>query len=303
VSANLLPFVQFDFAGRLGPEDGRYLVRSADGEAEHVLVVGGISGLAVGMRRGRRRRGRPKPASSWAPELPVTRLTVIRPGGFDGEEDAEGWLREATGDAGAADDLIAEAIVIVNRALHAYRVATQDPDTGGVSAAYALVTRVGYGTGDELADGRWSDAIEVPDAPGPRARAEALRPQERMAAELGRRERAQACETLLLRARSDLDAGRLREAALQLRVGLEALLAELGSGAPATADEPARGPAADQAARQAEDLEVLTGRRRITGEAANEALAGELSRERATEVGGTLAICERVLRRRRILAR
>ena len=35
-----------------------------------------------------------------------------------------------------------------------------------------------------------------------------------------------ACELLLIRARADLDAGRTREAALQLRVGLEALLAE-----------------------------------------------------------------------------
>ena len=43
-----------------------------------------------------------------------------------------------------------------------------------------------------------------------------------------RRARAvDACETLLLRARADLDAGRRREAALQLRVGLEALLVEL----------------------------------------------------------------------------
>ena len=44
---------------------------------------------------------------------------------------------------------------------------------------------------------------------------------------LGGRERLDACETLLLRARADLDAGRPREAALQLRVGLEALLVEL----------------------------------------------------------------------------
>ena len=47
---------------------------------------------------------------------------------------------------------------------------------------------------------------------------------------LGGRERVDVCETLLLRARADLDAGREREAALQLRVGLEALLAELKGG-------------------------------------------------------------------------
>src|SRR6478735_2102610 len=60
-----------------------------------------------------------------------------------------------------------------------------------------------------------------------RQREEELRPQERVAAVLRGREQLDTCETLLLRARSDLDAGREREAALQLRVGLEALLAEL----------------------------------------------------------------------------
>ena len=36
-----------------------------------------------------------------------------------------------------------------------------------------------------------------------------------------------ACEELVLRARADLDAGRVREAALQARMALESLLAEL----------------------------------------------------------------------------
>ena len=59
-----------------------------------------------------------------------------------------------------------------------------------------------------------------------RRRAELLRPQERVAEVLGGRGRVPACELLLIRARADLDAARTREAALQLRVGLEALLAE-----------------------------------------------------------------------------
>ena len=87
--------------------------------------------------------------------------------------------------------------------------------------------RVGFGSGDELADGRWSEAIELPRRERRRRRAEALRPQERLAAVLGGREHVDACETLLLRARLDLDQDRFREAALQLRIGLEALLAEL----------------------------------------------------------------------------
>jgi len=271
-----------------------------------VLVVGGVDGLAAGQRRSRRKRGRardadPKPPS---PEVPITRLTVIRSGALDGEAEAEAWLGRLAGDPESADDFVEEGAGIVNRALHAHRLATQDPHGSGVSPSYALAIRVGFGSGDDLADGRWSEAVDVPAAPGPRNRAEALRPQERMAATLGRREAPAACETLVLRARGDLDAARTREAALQVRVGLEALLAEV-----AAADSGASGLsgaaaalADDQVERQAADLVALRERRSATGEAANEALAGELSEARAGEVAETLRICERVIRRRRILA-
>jgi hypothetical protein len=296
VSASLLPFVQFDFPGSLGPDDGRYLIRAGSGEAEHVLVVGGVTGLAVAARRGRRRRRRAREASADAPELPVTRMTVIQPDPHPGPEEAEEWLDELRASPERADGLVATAHALVNRAMHAHRLATQDPYAGGVPLALALVTRVGYGTGDEVADGSFTDAVEIPPDPGPRGRAEALRPQERLAAALGGRERMDACETLLLRARADLDGERAREAALQLRVGLEALLAEVDAPAPG------EGVSGEQAARQGADLETLADRRRITGEAANEALAGELRKERAAEVAETLALCERVLRRRRILS-
>jgi hypothetical protein len=142
---------------------------------------------------------------------------------------------------------------------------------------------VGYGDGDDLVDGRFGDALSLPRDAGRRSRAAALRPQERMAALLGGRERALVCEELILRARADLDAGRVREAALQIRVGLEALLAERG---------------ALEAPGQDPDLAELDGRRQVTGQAANEALRDELSAERATEVTETVAVCERVLRRR-----
>jgi hypothetical protein len=140
--------------------------------------------------------------------------------------------------------------------------------------------------GDDLVDGVYDDALDVPPDPGRRSRAATLRPQERMAALLGGRERALACEELILRARADLDAGRGREAALQIRVGLEAMLAERGAlSAPA----------------QAEDLGFLEGRRQITGEAANAALTGELTQGRTDEIAATIAVCERVLRRRAVL--
>ena len=93
-----------------------------------------------------------------------------------------------------------------------------------------------------------------------------LRPQERLAAILGGRDVALACEELTLRARLDADAGRWREAAFQLRVALEATIAELG---------PWSGQG-DIAERIAE----LTELREAVGGAANAALEGGLDDER-----------------------
>jgi hypothetical protein len=151
--------------------------------------------------------------------------------------------------------------------------------------------RIGYGTGEETADGLYSAVREVDvwasGASRRRRREEDLRPQERVAAVLGGRERLDVCETLLLRARADLDAGRRREAALQLRIGLEALLAELGESKGSDG--------------HAEDLATLRENRREAGEAANEALAGELTTQRLGQVTELLARSERDLRRRRVL--
>jgi hypothetical protein len=149
-----------------------------------------------------------------------------------------------------------------------------------------LVARIGYGTGDGLAEGRWDEAVEVPEPGRRRRRAQALRPQERLAAVLAGREPIDVCETLLLRARADLDQDRPREAALQIGPGLEALLAELPDRA---------GPG------QEEDLAALGGLREAMAEAGREALRGDLAAERAAQVAETLRICERVLRRRQAL--
>jgi hypothetical protein len=103
---------------------------------------------------------------------------------------------------------------------------------------------------------------------------------------LAGREGIDVCETLLLRARADVDQGRPREAALQLEPGLEALLAELAEGA---------------GADQKDDLTALRDRREATGRARRDALRGDLSDEQADGIADTLRICERVLRRRQAL--
>jgi len=271
--------------------DGRYLARD-DGEeiGEEVLVVQTLGAPPPPARR--RRRPRKAELGPNPSPLPLARATAVRAfAPFASEEDAARWLDEATEAEDTADTLVADGIGLLNRALHAHAVAGADPHGHELTPERAVAVRIGYGSGEEIADGRFTAAHEVDvwagGASRRRRRQEDLRPQERVAAVLSGRERVGACETLLLRARADLDAGRWREAALQLRVGLEALLVEL------------KGAVTDPG--HSEDMATLAGRRSEAGEAANAALAGELGHEEATQVRELLEICERVLRRRRIL--
>jgi hypothetical protein len=184
-----------------------------------------------------------------------------------------------------------EGLALLNRALHAHAVASANPSSRSeLSAEAAERVLIGYGSGEETAMGRFRDARQVEvgaRASRRRRREEDLRPQERVAAMLGGREQAEVCETLLLRARADLDAGRDREAALQLRVGLEALLVEL------------KGAVADPG--HEEDMGLLNERKAEVGDAANAALKGDLGEERRQQVEELLKISERILRRRRVL--
>jgi hypothetical protein len=164
--------------------------------------------------------------------VPVSRATLVAVQSFADEPAAERWLREAGEQREAADARVHEAVTVLNRVLHLHRAATADPHVREVDADQALVVRMGYGEGDQVADGHWLRAIEPPLPRAKRRREAVLRPQERLAALLGARDAALACEELALRARQDVDAGRRREAALQLDVALVAALAELEPWAP-----------------------------------------------------------------------
>jgi hypothetical protein len=183
--------------------------RYAGDEAQHVVVIGGLEAP--------RRVRRARPAAAAAKAVDVTAATVIW---ADPLADAEGWVR-------SAEEHVAAALAVLNRALHARRIAAADPYGSEVALHHALVTRVGYGTGEQVADGRWSAAQELPPERAKLARESALRPQERFAALLSGRDAALACELLALRARLDLEQGRDREAALQLDAALGAAVAEL----------------------------------------------------------------------------
>ncbi len=220
----LFRFVQLEVPWPLGPPDGRYVVRRHAGEPpSHVIVVatlGAPQRRLLGGRRARDAAPEPPPAP-----VPTGRATVIVAAPLDGEDAARSWLARAD-----REDEVATASGLLEEALHAHRVAAAEPHARTASRADALVVRLGFGEGEQVADGRWTEAVELPQPRPARRRGEAaLRPQERLAALLGGRDAALACETLLLRARADLDAGRQREAALQLRVALEAALAELAA--------------------------------------------------------------------------
>jgi hypothetical protein len=286
----LFGFAQFDFAGTLPLGDGRYLARDSRSDgAESVLVVLTLGASPAPARR--RRRPRQAEPGSEPASLPLTRVTAVRAyAPFASEEAAARWLDEALEAEDTSDVLVEEGIDLLNRALHAHAVAAADPRATALNAERAAAVRLGYGEGEAVAESQFSTAREIDVRGGAsrrRRREDDLRPQERLAAILGGREEADACETLLLRARADLDAGRLREAALQLRVGFEALLAELQD---AIADPGHR-----------DDMTILDERRGEVGEAANRALRGDLSPEQVGQVSELMEICERVLRRRRIL--
>lgn len=279
MASRLFRFVQLEVPWPLGPDDGRYVVRRHAGEPpEHVLVLATLG--APQRRRLGGRRAKPA-APEPGPEAVATgRATVIPAAPLAAETEAERWLREADGEAE-----VARALVVLNRALHAHRVASADPHAREVGRDDVLVARIGFGAGEEVADGRWTRALALPaPAPPRRRRAAALRPQERVAALLSGRDVALACELLVLRAREDVEAARLREAALQLRAALQAAVAEL----PAWAE---RG---DLAGR----LDELRGLEQAAGAVASAALQRGLDDQEAGTVERVLGRVEAALRAR-----
>jgi hypothetical protein len=272
--------VQFEFAFPLGPADGRYLTRAApDAEPERIVVLrttGAPPRPLLGRRRPRRAEGSEEPEA-----VPVVRATVVDAEPLDSADAAQAWLDELRRDRDAHQAAAEAAAAVLNRLLRAHRAAAADPAARDVAPAGANAVRIGYGSGDQVAEGRYEDAYDLPpDDEGSkvRRRAAALAPNERLAAILGGRDEVLACEELILRARADLDAGRPREAALQARIALEALLAELGGEAAAE----------------------LAGERDAIGRAANEALAGDPAPELQEAVAAAVRRMDTALRRRRI---
>ncbi|HWD10816.1 MAG TPA: hypothetical protein VG366_03165 [Solirubrobacteraceae bacterium] len=232
-------FVQLEFPWALGPADGRYLLRQrVDAEPERVVVLGTLSagraspaGAPGGGGLLARLGARSTSVVSSPEPAPVTtsRVTVIDPISLSAEHQARAWLTELD-----REREVLAAVAVVNRVVHSHRISSADPYVHEVSPEQAIVIRVGWGEGEQVASGRWLHARELRWQPrgrrslrSRRSRASVLRPQERLAALLGARADTLLCEELTLRARLDLDQGRLRLAALELDSALATAVAEL----------------------------------------------------------------------------
>jgi hypothetical protein len=246
-------------------------VRGPDGVSDVIVVrtVGAELGRDGFGRRSRRRSPRPATDDDAAEPVTVTRVTVVRGAALGDGEVAREWLAGCQ-DVTRADSEIAEALRLVNRALHAHRVSAGDPYVADLGRARARRVRLGFGSGDELVEGRWREALEVPKESAPKARRRMLAPEDQLARILGGRRDTYPSEELLLRARLDIDQGRIREAALQARAAHGALSAELEGEAPGS-------------------LDALAG----------VALERDLTPDEAGQLEDAVAAMERVVRRRR----
>jgi hypothetical protein len=230
----------------------------------------------LGAPERRRLRGtRPRTITTAEPEpVPTSRATIARAAPFPSAAAADAWL--------AAADLEAErdnAVAVLNRALRAQRAAAADPYVSEVSVSRALVVRIGYGSGAEVADGRFLDAREISHSAGRRVKRSMEAPEERFAALIGGREEIHPAEELVLRARADLNAGRPAEAALQCRVAIEALLALL---------------------KDSNEGDRVEAHREAVAAAANAALRGAMPGEHAATLEDAVTAMERALKRRRL---
>ena len=224
-------------------------------------------------------RGRRKPATietaTEAAAVPTTRATLIHAEPLESADDGERWLERLRRDPKELDAEVDAAARELNAVLRAHRAAAADPYVREVSRSVANVVRVGYGSGDLVADGRFTAAYELPEDTRRVHAREAMAPLERLAAVLSGTEEVGVAEELVLRARLDVEAGRPREAALQARIALEALLASVDG----------------------EDADALGAHRKAVGDAANAALRGDIGPELAEAVAEAVTEMRRALRR------
>jgi hypothetical protein len=122
----------------------------------------------------------------------VTRVTVARSEPFKDASEASAWLDGIASDGKGRSAAAREALELLNRALDALREAAEDPLVAEVGLNGALAIRLGYGSGEQLADGQWTEARQLPEPPPPRHLE--LDPQQQVADKLAGRKRDEAAD-------------------------------------------------------------------------------------------------------------
>jgi hypothetical protein len=234
VAERVFPFVQVEMPLQLGVPDGRWMVREQSSrEVERVVVL--TTTQAPRADRRRRRGKAPVPPEAQPATVPITCATLIAAQPFPDQDTAQAWLLRL--DDEHETDL---AFASLNRLLAAHRVAAADPYVHEVAPAQALALRAGFGLGEQVAEGRWLQAREMRVGQPARwrrgRRAAILHSHERLSSLLSSERGALLCEELALRARLDLDAGRLALGAGELERALSLALTEL-AGHPARVAE------------------------------------------------------------------
>jgi hypothetical protein len=248
-------FLQFEFTHAVGPHAARYVVGAdapAPTGARSVVEtrnedlagvrrrIGGADVLVVGVveapaaRPKLLRRARPADVSAGPAAVPLSLVTFVkgtRP--FQDEREASSLLGQVRQSEEAQDAFVGEALEVLNLAIRAHRAGTHDPYALEVTRRDARSVRIGYGSTEEVQEGRWRTAIELPPPSGRRPRRiERLRPAEAVAGVLAGHATVLESEDLLVRGLIDLDNGRTRAAAFQVNAALRLLTAETGADAP-----------------------------------------------------------------------
>lgn len=242
--------------------------------------------------RRKRRRPRKSGRTDSPTRVQITTVTVIRAYQPLGSEDeASAWLGQLKEDD-FTDELLKEALSTLDRARAADAAASGRPFAEATELAGVLTARIGYGDGDRVSEGRFLEAFDV-DARGGvgsrrRERLARTAPIARIAAIIGQKERANACEFLIPRVRADLDAGRVMTAALEIEMAARATVAELDQ----ALDDPGHVADLDLLEAMLPDLTTLTDS--VLTETEPWAGLGDSLEE-------PLVIAERVIRRVRIL--
>lgn len=275
-------------AGSLSLDDGRYLIRS--GPAERVLVTETEGALPPARRR--RRRPRKVTVTDAPVTVSIAVVTVIRADRpFDSETAAATWLDQLE-DPDFTGDVLDDAIRTLDRARAADATTAGVPFGTPTGLNDLLAAKIGYGEGELVASGRFTEALDV-DARG----GTGSKRRERMtrtgtlaqtAAVLGGREELTACEALIPRIRFDLETGNEAAAFLAIAPAAGATIRELEFAVEDDGHE-----------QDLDRLEELLPSLHEISERAGQVEEDRASdRERLIEA---LELAERVIRRRRIL--